>query len=304
MDIVKPFTFLTEDERWLEKLGIGVAVILISMLLSVVLIGVVGFFIIMGYSIRLLQNVRDGVAKPLPNWDRWGDDLFDGFKLMVASMLYALPIMILTIPVVIGAAIAESSSSGESVGFLLLACGTCLTLLYALFLSVAQPGIVISFARDKTIGSALRFGDIWEWTRRNIGPVIIAALVYLAASAVIPFAALLVGALLCIVGLVVTLPLSTLVLSLVQAHLYGQLAYADPMGGYRQAPPTPPAGSSSTVKVVSSADTSGSGESPSAEQVIRLGDTPTSQGDAGSSTQRPSGQDERPNQPGNGGWNI
>ncbi|MGL4648533.1 MAG: DUF4013 domain-containing protein [Caldilineaceae bacterium] len=254
MDIVKSFTFITEDEQWIQKLGIGVAVILISLLLSPILIGIAGFLILVGYSVRLLQNVRDGHARPLPAWDHWGEDMVDGFKLAVAGLLYALPILILMIPTVIGSALSENSEAGQIIGVPLLFCGICLTVLYGLFLSVAQPGIMIAFARDKSIRSALDFGTVWEWTRRNIGPVIIVTLVYLAASAVIPFAATLIGTLLCVVGLVVTIPLGTLVLALVQAHLYGQLAAADPMGGAPRAatvPPVAPASASSGASIPS-----------------------------------------------------
>lgn len=233
MDIVKAFTFLTEDERWLQKLGIGTAVVLISVVLSPILIGLAGFMILIGYCVRLLENVRDGVARPLPEWDRWGEDMVDGFKLTVAFLLYALPIIIFLIPAILGAVLADQRNSANFIGVPLMICGMCLTLLYAIFLSVAEPGIMIAFTRDHTVGSALRFGEVWEWTRRNIGPVIIVALVYMAASSVIPFAAVIIGTILLVVGLIVTIPLGTLVLALVQAHLYGQLAAADPMDGRR-----------------------------------------------------------------------
>jgi hypothetical protein len=58
MDIAKALTFITEDERWLEKLAIGVGIVLISSFLAPLLIGLLGFFIVAGYAIRLLQNVR------------------------------------------------------------------------------------------------------------------------------------------------------------------------------------------------------------------------------------------------------
>ena len=42
MDIGKALTFITEDERYLEKLGIGVALLLISGIASVAFVGVLG----------------------------------------------------------------------------------------------------------------------------------------------------------------------------------------------------------------------------------------------------------------------
>ena len=80
MDIGKALTFVTEDPRWKEKIAIGTAVILISGLLSVILIGILGYFIVAGYTVRLLQNVRDGKSAPLPEWDEWAEDLTRGFR--------------------------------------------------------------------------------------------------------------------------------------------------------------------------------------------------------------------------------
>ena len=92
MDIAKALTFITEDERWVEKLAIGVGIILVSGLLTPMLIGLLGFFIIAGYSIRLLQNVRDGQPRPLPEWNQWSEDFVRGFKIAVVTLIWALPI--------------------------------------------------------------------------------------------------------------------------------------------------------------------------------------------------------------------
>jgi hypothetical protein len=54
------------------------------------------------------------------------------------------------------------------------------------------------------------------------------ALVYIAASIALSLIGGIVGVLLCIVGLIITLPLATLLTGLFQYHLYGQLAYAYP----------------------------------------------------------------------------
>ena len=132
MNITKAFTFLTEDERWMQKLGIGTAVVLISVVLSPILIGLAGFMILAGYCLRLKENVRDGAARPLPEWDRWGEDMVDGFKLMIAFFLYALPIIIFLIPTILGAVLTDQRSSANFVGVPLMICGMCMTLLLSL----------------------------------------------------------------------------------------------------------------------------------------------------------------------------
>ncbi len=225
MDIGRSLTFYTEDPRWKEKLGIGVGMILISTLLSFVLVGVVGFIILMGYSVRLLQNVRDGVAHPLPEWDQWGDDLARGFKLLVVTLIWALPIFVAIIPTVLGSALADGARNGggEFVGVMLILCGTCLSVLYGLILLVLTPGISVLFAEDEQISSGLKVREIWQWTRDHIGEVLIVTVLVIAANVVLPLIGSL-GAILCLVGILVTAPASMLLVYLIQYHLYGQLA--------------------------------------------------------------------------------
>lgn len=229
MEISRSINFITEDPRWQQKLMIGTGVIIASTVFSVVLIGIIGFIIFAGYLVRLLQNVRDGHPHPLPEWDQWGEDLARGFKLVIASLIWGLPIIVLTIPTILGTALADNRSDGaQAIGWMLLACGNCLTFLYALLLTVVTPGISIAFAKDEQISSALRFREIIAWTQANIGQVLVVTLVYLAASIVLGLLGSIVGVLLCIVGLIITLPLATLLTGLVQYHLYGQLAYSYP----------------------------------------------------------------------------
>lgn len=244
MDIQKSYMFLVEDERRMEKLGIGTAITLVSIMLMPILVGILGFAIITGYCVRLLQNVRDGLERPLPEWDRWSEDMATGFKLFVVMLVYALPILVLMIPSVLGAALTGRGDSAEMVGIPFVICGTLLNVAYGLLFALAQPAITIAFARDLEIRSGLDFRLVWDYTRRNLSSLILVVLVYIAASFVITLAGSIIGTLLCVVGLIVTIPLASLVTLLVQYHLYGQVAHQDPMGaqGYELMvpPPAPP----------------------------------------------------------------
>jgi hypothetical protein len=224
MDIGRALTFFTEEERWIEKTAIGALVILLSSLMSFVLIGVLGFFIVMGYSVRLMRNVQQGVRPVLPEWDQWGEDLVRGLKLFAVQFVWALPIILVVLPILFGAAIAENSrGAGETFGVLLILCGSCLSVLYGLFVALMQPGFTIAFARDEQISSGLQFTPIWQWTRTHLSDVVIVAIVYVVGSLIIGTVAGIAGAILCGIGLLVTLPLGQLVIYYFQYHLYGQL---------------------------------------------------------------------------------
>ena len=102
MDYAKALTFLWEDPRWKEKIAIGTGVTLVSGMLMPILIGIVGIFIMMGYCIRVTENVRDGNPYPLPEWDQWSEDLARGFKLFVVTVVWALPALLLSLPIAFG----------------------------------------------------------------------------------------------------------------------------------------------------------------------------------------------------------
>lgn len=229
MDIGRALTFFTEDERWIEKTAIGTGVLLLSTLLTFILVGVVGFLIVMGYSVRLLQNVRDGVTPVLPEWDQWGEDLSRGFKLFVVQFVWALPIILISVPILIlTVAVGSGGGDAEAFAFLLALCASCIIVIVAIAYTLIQPAVTIFFAEREEIGDGLQIARIWDWTRAHIGEVVIVTIVYLVGSTVIGTVGTIAGVILCGVGLLVTLPLAQLVIYYLQFHMYGQLAPALP----------------------------------------------------------------------------
>jgi uncharacterized membrane protein len=125
----------------------------------------------------------------------------------------------------VGVALADSGrEAAEIFGGLILFGSLSLTVLYGLVVALLTPGFTIAFARDEEIRSGLQLTEIWQWTQQHLGQVLLIGIVYLAASFALGITAMLAGLLLCGVGLIVTMPLSTLVIMLFQHHLYGQLA--------------------------------------------------------------------------------
>lgn len=226
MDIGRALTYFSEDERWVEKTAIGTGLLLISSLLLVALVGVLGYFILFGYLVRLLQNVRDDVHPVLPEWDRWGDDLIRGVKLACVYLVWTLPIMLVSAPLfIVGVVISENVRSPDGdIGVILSVCALCLQFFVGIAYLVFQPGFTIAFARNETIKDGLQVSEIWDWTRDNIGNVAIVAILTVIASMIITTVGSIVGLILCVIGAVVTVPLSQLIIYYFQSHLYGQLA--------------------------------------------------------------------------------
>ncbi|HMN26925.1 MAG TPA: DUF4013 domain-containing protein [Caldilineaceae bacterium] len=254
IDYGKSFSFFTEDDHWLEKLGIGVGVYIGSLLAALLLVIVPSFLIyfilpwptaanvvtalayylsivlLVGYGLRLLRNVRDGAGQPLPEWNDWGNDLVRGFKLIVVALIWTLPLLVLAIPTGIGTMLTNRHDDTTSFfGTVLISCGGCLSFLYWLFVAIMRPGYTIAFLRDEQIKSGLRFDLIFNWTRAHIGSVITVALVSVVAAVVLLFLGVILGPILLCVGWIITLPLAIFLPMLIQSHLYGQLAREFPM---------------------------------------------------------------------------
>jgi hypothetical protein len=223
MDIGKSLTYIFEDPRWLTKVAIGTVVLIISSLLSPILIGILGFFIFMGYSLDVVRNVRRGVQYPMPEWqDRWVEWLVLGIKLAALLFIWALPAVLVTIPMIFGGVLLDNQGT-EWLGILLLTGLTCLMLVWTVIVTLVSPAIYIRLAETEDFTSGLQFGDILSFTRENLGDVIVATIVFWAVSLVVGLLAGLAGSLLCFFGLFVTVPLAQLYIGLVQAHLYGQI---------------------------------------------------------------------------------
>lgn len=251
MDFVKALTFIPEDPRWKEKVAIGSALALLSFL-------VVPFIITIGYCVRLTQNMRNGEQFPLPEWDDWSGDLVRGFKLAVVWFIWALPLFVVSIPMTIGGVLTDSDSAvATTLGVTIVVSTVCLTAIYGIFITLMTPGFVLWFARDEEIRSGLQLSDIFQWTRAHVTDVILFMLAYIVASFVISTVASIVGLLLCIVGLIVTVPVATFVTYVYQFNLLGQIAFKDsegrvyyPPAAAPIAPPTvpPPANSDDTLQ--------------------------------------------------------
>jgi hypothetical protein len=223
MDFGKALTFMFQDPNWVSKIGIGILVLLVGIVLSPVLIGLAAMFILTGYSLDVVRNVLDGKEYPLPEWQGWGGFFVRGLKLAGVIIVWALPFILILIPAVIGSALTGSDNQGVNViGVLFMVFGFGLALLYGIFLALIQPAIYLRLARTDRFAAALDVGKLWGFTLANIGNVIISLLlIWLTGLIGAVIAGL--GIIAFIIGLVVSIPFAALWQTLVQSHLYGQI---------------------------------------------------------------------------------
>jgi hypothetical protein len=238
MDFGKSFVFMFEDPSWFRKLLIGTLLVLAGIIFSVVLIGLIPLLMVLGWAQVTLRNVLDGRQHPMPEWEDWGDYLVRGLKLCVALLIWWLPILILMIPVIMGSALLGNQSASSAAGAgggVLIACASCLMLLWGIFVALISPAIYVRLAAFDRFSAAFEVGELWAFTRANLGRVILALiLLALAAWILVPLIGML-GLVVCLVGVLITLPFSSLWEYLFMAHLYGQI------GAYGNRPVRTPA---------------------------------------------------------------
>ncbi len=227
MDVAKAFTYITEDERWMGKIGIGA---LISLLAFLILPG----FLLTGYMVGITRNVMNGVKRPLPEWEDLGTLFKDGISIVVASIVYTLPFWLLiciAFASTVGfGSLSEMTEISEDalVAGVLATYGLvgCLTLIFMLALFFISPAIVIQYVRKGDLGACFRFGEVLTIARENLGDIVIAGLTPFAASFVFSILFGVLSIIPCL-GWIASFALGIVMgpyLTAVTGHLYGQIA--------------------------------------------------------------------------------
>ena len=111
-DLGKAFTFIFKDPRWVSK----VAVAALFMILSIVLIG---FIVLVGYFIQLIQRVIRREEYPLPDWSDIGVKFIVGIKFAIVYLVYLLPVLLLAIPIMVIAVTAALTDQPDLMGALM-----------------------------------------------------------------------------------------------------------------------------------------------------------------------------------------
>ena len=122
MDFNKVFSYQFEDKQWISKLGLG-AVISIVPILN---------FAISGYIVGIIRNVIAGSAELLPNWDDLDKKFSDGLILFGVGVVYALPLIIIFLPIgiIAAASLLSGNHNLQDIGHLIAGVGS--VLLYCL----------------------------------------------------------------------------------------------------------------------------------------------------------------------------
>ncbi len=160
MDFAAAFTYIFDDRSWTEKLVITVV---LAALALVPFFGLVALAALLGYVVELVQNMRSGERHPLPRWDRLGEKVSGGGSVLLASVVYNLPLLVfaccaLALP--LGLTGDSGSFFSASLAVVLACCALPLVVLYTL---VTWPMLALGtvrFADTGSVGAFFQFGDL------------------------------------------------------------------------------------------------------------------------------------------------
>jgi hypothetical protein len=229
MDVGKSIGYVFEDQKWTNKLLIG-------MLVSIVPIV---NFALFGWVIDIMKNVSQRQAEPLPDWDNFGDKFVKGAILFVASLIYSLPALLITCPLFfLPFTRGDFSREGQQALAGMIA-GTSLLLvcaisIYGLLISFLLPAIFLNFARKGTFAACFEFGEIWRIMSRNLGDYIVAWLIIIVVSIGVSFVIGIVGTVLAFIpccGWIlawILFGVAGVYIAAVFGHLFGQIGTEPP----------------------------------------------------------------------------
>jgi hypothetical protein len=226
MDFGRAITYITEDERWLTKIGIGGLLMLATIFLIFPIIWLIG------YQIAIMRNVIAGKERPLPEWEDWGQLFMDGLMVTIALIVYTLPLTILLcigiasvfLPIM-GAAGSEEliAVMGTMTAAVWIVVG-CLSVLLILGLMFVSPAVYVQYAITSDLKACFRFGEVFAIARDHLVNILITIAANIGANFVLQAAAGALAATVC--GIVLALPLGfvgPVWIMAMLAHFYGQI---------------------------------------------------------------------------------
>ena len=229
MDVGKSVGYVFEDQKWTNKLLIG-------MLVSIVPIV---NFALLGWVIDIMRNVSQRQATPLPEWSDFGEKFVKGAILFVVSLIYSIPLLLLTCPAFfLPFTRGDFTREGQQALTGLLA-GTslflgCVLFIYALLISFLLPAIFLNFARKGTFAACFEFREIWRIMSKNLSDYIVAWLIIIVVGIAASFIIGIVGTILAFIpccGWIlawILFGVTTVWILAVFGHLFGQIGEEPP----------------------------------------------------------------------------
>jgi hypothetical protein len=205
----RAFAFMFEDKEWIQKILIGAAFTLLSVIL-------VGIPIILGYLLEVARRSAEGKELPLPEWDNLGDKFGKGLLYFIILVIYSIPLGILS-----------------AILAMIPCLGAILWIVPFLFLAMVAPYLAVTYARTANLNAAFEFEKIIRFISDNLSNLLIVLVMTIIFEIIAGFGLLALG-----IGVLVTSFWDYLGIY----YLYGQVFWEAEQGGAAVIEGPPPTG--------------------------------------------------------------
>lgn len=206
MNYSKAFSYVFEDNNWFSKIAIAGLISLIP---------IIGQIYLLGWMIEIVRRVKAGRTDILPT-THFAYFLTLGLKLFVVSLIYSIPVIILSfiLNIITGSA-GNSDSSAVSVFLAGLGCfGGLISFIVGIAVSLFGTYGTIKLAETDQIKACLDFSDGYNCIKSNLSTFIIVELLSIVANLIGSA-----GVIICVIGVLLTMPYGIAI----TGHLVGQL---------------------------------------------------------------------------------
>lgn len=177
-------TYMFKDPKWVGKVVVGA------------LFGIIPIvnFVVGGYALRVVDNVRGDREPPLPEWGGdFGKLWVSGLILAVIGFLYGIPVWILS--GIAGAVGGDTRSGGVTAVAVIVG---LIAFVLAILLFFWIQGAIINYAIKGNFAAAFEFGTIWDMIKRNAGRMVLTVVFVVVVSIIIGVVSAVLGIIPCI----------------------------------------------------------------------------------------------------------
>ncbi len=178
-DFGRPFSYVFDDPRWPQKVGLGGLFYLASFF-------IIGWFFLLGYAAQTARNVIAGAARPLPEWDDLSGFFSEGARLIGVILIWTAPVVVIALGVAIPAIALDAvqhriPAPADFVALMMMACFGCLLVPLWLAWLLLVPVSLLFAIVERRFAAAFELGRIVRFIRANLREYLFAILIHIIA---------------------------------------------------------------------------------------------------------------------------
>ena len=192
IDFGRAFKFYFEDPDWVRKTITGGLFYLLAIVL-------VGLPFVAGYVIQVTRRTARGEARPLPEWENYGELFSEGLQMIGLYLLHILAAAVLPgalgcVFALVGGAASRSNAAG-GVAALGMMISQLILMVVMLAVAVYFPAAYLRTALSGRFSAGLEVRENIELIKRSPGNYFLAFAIYIVTNFIAQF-----GALACCIG--------------------------------------------------------------------------------------------------------